>query len=278
MPHTTRTPLATVVALLVAAALASTLSGCARTASARDAGRPIGTATSDAPVELRVSAASSLARVLARTARPFEVQQHVKLVFNLGASGLLQKQIEAGAPADVFVSAGPAQVATLAAEGFLSTDTASAFAGNDLVVMVPKGNPAGIHGPEDLSKAAHIVTGNPATAPHGAKANEWLTGIGLWDGLRPRIVFAENAAQTLDYVARGEADAGIGFASEAKGSGEVEIVYTVPKGEIAPVRYVAAPLVGSGHVDLAARYVTYLSSPDVQKALVNAGFLPAPPR
>jgi len=100
--------------------------------------------------------------------------------------------------------------------------------------------------------------------------------LGLWDKLQPRFVFAENSAQTLDYVVRGEVDAGIGFGSEAAGNGRIEVAYTVPKGEIAPVRYVAAPLLEADESELAAAYVAYLSSPTVQQAFSDAGFLPAP--
>lgn len=256
------------VTVLIAAAL--WLLACA----APPASEPAAEATP--PAELRVSAATSLREVLEATAPQFEQTGDVKLVFNFGASGVLQRQIEVGAPADVFVSASPQQVASLVDAGYVSADASSTFAGNDVVVFVPAGNPAGITGPADLGAAERIATGNPQTAPHGTKAKEWLGAIGAWESLEPTMVFADNAAHTLDYVARGEVDAGIGFASEALGSDAVEIVYTVPEGTIAPVRYVAAPLNDAEQPDAAAAYVEFLSSPAVQRALTEAGFLPAP--
>lgn len=266
----TSTIQAATLTLAIAALLA--VAGCAASSVAKQ-----GEATAQAaPVELDVSAASSLREVLEQTAPQFEKQHDAKLVFNFGASGALQKQIEGGAPADVFVSASPKQVASLTAEALVSDDATATFAGNELVVFVPKGNPAGIIGPRDLSKIDRIATGNPETAPHGTKAKEWLEGIGLWTSLAPHFVFAENAAQTLDYVARGEVDAGIGFASEARGSDAVEIVYTVPRGEITPIRYVAAPIVTTSRPDLAAAYLEFLFSPIVQDALTDAGFRPPP--
>lgn len=265
-----RLVLGAVAVLLLGMALVG--SGCA--------GGPVGAADAPAtppePVELRVSAATSLKEVLEKTAPGFEESNDAKLIFNFGASGVLQKQIEGGAPVDVFVSASPKHVASLTAEALVNDEAASTFAGNDLVVFVPNGNPAGINGPGDLAKADRLVTGNPATAPHGAKAKEWLEGLGSWVSLQPRFVFAENSAQTLDYVARGEVDAGIGFASEAVGSEQVDVAYAVPKGEIEPIRYVAAPLVVTDHADLAAAYAAYLRTPEVQRALIDAGFLPAP--
>lgn len=255
--------------LLLASILAVALSGCSQATNA-EADKPA------ARTELRVSAASSLKKLLEATAPEFEKANGTRLVFNFGASGLLQKQIEGGAPCDVFVSASPTQMNTLIAAGLISAQATSTFASNDLVVLVPKGNPAGIHGPDDFVKATRIVTGNPETAPHGTKAKEWLTGLGMWDSLQPRFVFAENAAQTLDYVVRGEVDAGIGFGSEAQGTDAVEVAYTVPTGAITPVRYVAAPLLKAEQAGLAAAYVEYLNAPTVQKALIKAGFLPAP--
>jgi molybdate transport system substrate-binding protein len=209
---------------------------------------------------LNVSAASSLKSVLTSIAPAFEKENRVKLAFNFGASGVLMKQIEGGSPTDVFLSAG-------------ATET---FAGNDLVILVPAGDPRGIHGPNDLAKATRLTTGDPAVAPHGAKAQEWLTGLGMWDTLKPKFVFAANAAQTDDYVARGEVDAGTGFASDAKGRKDIEIAYTVPAGVVEPVKYVAAPIKTSSQAELASQFVTYMLSSEVQTALTEARFKPAP--
>ncbi|MDR3686629.1 MAG: molybdate ABC transporter substrate-binding protein [Coriobacteriia bacterium] len=234
------------------------------------------TSGSTAPTMLNVSAAASLKSVMTSIAPAFEKANNVKLVFNYGASGVLMKQIEGGTPTDAFLSAAPAQVNTLTADGLISADATETFAGNDLVILVPAGNPKGIHGPGDLSKATKLTTGDPIAAPHGAKAKEWLTNLGLWNTLLPKFVFAANAAQTDDYVARGEVDAGIGFASDAKGRTDLEVAYTVPSSEIRPIKYVAAPIKATPSPALAEKFVTYLLSTETQTALVDAGFKPAP--
>jgi molybdate transport system substrate-binding protein len=255
----------------VALAVALT-AGCTAQSSA-----PAGSSPAPAaPVELNVSAASSLKSVLTSIAPAFEKAHNVKLAINYGASGVLMKQIEGGSPTDVFLSAAAAQVNTLTADGIVSADATKTFAGNELVILVPAGNPKGIHGPADLGEATKLTTGDPVAAPHGAKAKEWLTGLGLWDKLLPKFVFAQNAAQTDDYVARGEVDAGIGFASDAKGRTDLAIAYTVPAGGIKPIKYVAAPIKTSTHTALAEQFIGYLLSSDVQSALKNAGFKPAP--
>lgn len=251
-------------------AVALLLAGCTSAATSSPA------TSSSTPTELNVSAASSLKSVLTSIAPAFEKANDVKLVINYGASGVLMKQIEGGSPTDVFLSAGAAQVNTLTAEGIVSAEATKTFAGNDLVILVPAGNPKGIRGPADLTKATRLVTGDPTVAPHGAKAKEWLTNTGAWSTLQPKIVFAANAAQTDDLVARGEVDAGIGFASDAHGRTDIEIAYTVPADQIKPIKYVAAPIKASTQEVFAEKYVAYLLTPAVQKAFVGAGFKPAP--
>jgi molybdate transport system substrate-binding protein len=254
-----------VVALVACAFVTALLVGCVTTP-----------ASPTAPAQVRVSAASSLEKAFEEMAPAFESANHARLVFDFGASGVLQKQIEGGAPADVFASASPKQVDALVSEGLVSAQDTVTIAGNDLVIFVPRGNPADIHGPADLGRARRLTTGDPSIAPHGAKAQEWLTGLKLWQALLPKFVFAENAAQTLDYVARGEVDAGIGFASEARGNSGVEVVYTVPRGAITPVRYILAPLRSSSQAPLARRFIDYVLSPAGLSVLRRNGFL-APP-
>jgi molybdate transport system substrate-binding protein len=248
------------------------VSGCA---SGQVAGVPAAS-TGGAPVELRVSAATTLKSVLTSTAPAFEKKHGVKIVFNFGASGALLKQLEGGAPTDVFASASRSQIASAVADGLISAESSATFASNDLVIFVRKGNPKGIRGPGDLAKATQLTTGDPAVAPFGAKAQEWLTNVKLWDVVKPRLVFAQNAAQADDYIARGEVDAGIGFASDAHGRSDIEIAYTVPAAQIKPIAYVAGPVKASKNADLAQAYLDYLLSPDTQATFIAAGFKPAP--
>jgi molybdate transport system substrate-binding protein len=125
---------------------------------------------------------------------------------------------------------------------------------------------------------ARITTGDPRVAPHGAKAREWLFGLGMWEALRPKIVFAQNAAQTDGYVARREVDAAIGFASDAHGRTDIQVAYVVPAAQCAPVEYVAVPVKASAHAELAKKFTQYLLGPEVQSALLAAGFKRTPGR
>jgi len=264
-----------VLGLLLAALVAITMfAGCASsTPSAATLAAPAATTT---PVQLDVSAATTLKKAFTILAPAFEKANNAKLVYNFGASGVLQKQVEGGAPCDVFASASPSQVSSLVADGLVSVESTVTFAGNTLVIIVPANNPAGITGPNDLAKANKIVTGNPATAPHGAKAKEFLTMHGTWDSLQPKMVFADNAAQTLDYVVRGEVDAGLIFGNEVLANKDVKVVFTVPDGAIKPIKYVAAPIKASKNLDLATKFTQFLLTPEAQTVLVANGFKPAP--
>ncbi len=255
--------------LAVALAIASLVpAGCAPVASP-----PAATAeTSPAPVTLNISAAASLKDALESLEPDYEAENGVDLVYNFAASGVLQKQIESGAAADVFMSAAPKQMNALVDGGFVSNESTRTFASNDIVIAVPKGNPAAITGPGDLAKAKRLATGNPESAPHGTWSKGWLVSQGLWDSLESTFVFGESAGQTTDYVARGEVDAALIFASEINGREDVEIAYTVPAEQIDPVAYVIAPLVATPVPDAAESFIGHIMSDAGHQMLLDHGF------
>jgi molybdate transport system substrate-binding protein len=259
-----------VTALALAALIG--VGGC----SSGQGGRSTSGGTSAAPVELHVLSAAALKAVLTSIAPAFEKKTGTKIVASYGSAGALQKQIEAGAPADVFLSASPKQVASLTVEALVSNEDTVTFASNDLVILVPGGNPSGVHSPGDLKRVDRLATGDPVVAPHGQKAQEWLVGLGLWDSLKPKFVFAQNAVQTDDYVARKEVDAAIGFASDATGRTDLEVAYTVPADQYKPIKYVAVPVKASAHGDLAKQFTEYMLTAPVQGTLTGAGFKAAP--
>lgn len=258
------------LSLLLASALM--LVGCTSAPASSDKPK----APAESPPELTVSAATSLKGAFEELGPLFTKESGAKLVMNFGASGQLARQIEAGAPVDVFASASPKQMDELIADGLVAAESTSTFAGNELVIVVPAGNPKDVTGPEDLGRLSRLTTGDPTTAPHGTKAKEWLEKTGRWRVLARKFVFAENAAQTVDYVARGEVDAGIAFASEIGGRDDVAAVYTVPLTATGPIRYVAAPTLDSDETELAASFVEFLSSRRAQAVLARHQFKAAP--
>lgn len=232
--------------------------------------------TETEPTVLNVSAAMTLKGVFERIAPEFEAANDVRIVFNFGASGVLQKQIEGGADVDVFASAAPKHIDALIADGIASTDATVSFASNQAVILVPKGNPLGVREPKDLERVERIAIGNVNATPVGATAKMWLQGRNLWAVLEPRIVFGENAGQVSGYVDRGEVDAAVVFASEATGRENVEVAYRVPIGEAPDIRYVMTPIGTSRRPLLARAFIEFVMSEDSQQALVDGGFLRRP--
>jgi len=245
--------------------------GCSASDSETDTTAPPAAVTEE-PTELRVSAALTLKKSFEQLAPAFEEANNVKLSFNFGTAGVLQRQIEEGAPVDVFASASPKQVDAIIAGGFASADETATFARNQLVIVVPVDNPAGINTPADLAKATRIVTGDPVTTPHGASAKAWLESAGLFASLEPKLVFAD----TLDAVAQGEVEAGLVFVSSAMVNPKVEVAYTVPVTDSPLAKYVAVPVGASTQQELGKRFIEYLLSAEGQAALTENGFLPAP--
>lgn len=246
---TGRTASATRVVLTAVLMLAASGSvGCATAGESSPAAAP----------HILVSAAGSLKAPFEQIADEFTAQTGIAVDLNSAASGVLQRQIEEGAPVDVFASASPRQMDALVEGDFIAAEEISDFASNRIVLVVPTGNPAAITSPADLGRAARVATGNPETAPHGTHAFEVLVWAGLLDTVAPRLILAENSAQTFDYVTRGEVDAALGFASEALGREGVEVVWTAPAEAHTRVRYVIAP-VSSRTDDVAARFIEFVT-------------------
>ncbi|HEY7461657.1 MAG TPA: molybdate ABC transporter substrate-binding protein [Gemmatimonadota bacterium] len=235
------------------------------------------TAFLPAPVaaqDLTVSAAISLKESLTQIADAFEAANPgVTVSLNLGASGDLQRQIEAGAPVDVFISAASAQMDALESRGGVDPRTRRDVACNSLVVVAPVDASSGPGSLADLEKTEHIALGNPKTVPAGQYAKQALESAGLWTRLQPRLVFAENVRQALDYVARGEAEAGFVYATDAGViPDQVRVAFEVDPAAYEPIRYPAAVVAGTRQRELARRFVEFLSGAEATAALEQRGF------
>ena len=178
----------------------------------------------------------------------------VTLRYNFGASGDLQKQIEAGAPIDLFLSAAQRQMDELEKQNLIVAASRRAFARNALVVIKPADSRVDITKPADLLEArvGRIVIGSPKTVPAGQYAEESLRALGLWDRLQPKLVFSENVRQALDYVARGEVDAGFVYTTDAASRAQgVKEAFRPPDDSYRPVIYPGAVVAASKQAALA---------------------------
>ncbi|WP_396147033.1 molybdate ABC transporter substrate-binding protein, partial [Anaerospora sp.] len=202
--------------LLVLVTLALVAAGCgSSTPPAQNA------PASKQAVELNVSAAVSMKDALAEIQKIYqEKNPNVKIIYNLGASGALQKQIEQGAPADLFISAAPKQMNDLAEKNLVNTATRKNLVENKLVVVVPKDSKLEIAKYEDLTKEGiqKLALGETATVPAGQYAQEVLKKLSLWDKVQDKVVFAKDVRTVLAYVETGNVEAGIVYKTDAASS------------------------------------------------------------
>jgi molybdate transport system substrate-binding protein len=228
--------------------------------------------------ELTLSVAVSMKEAVEEIGRRFQ-QAHpgVVLRYNFGASGELEKQIEAGAPVDLFVSAAERQVEDLQRAGLLDRASRRVFARNSLVVVRPSNSRLALVAPADLAApdVGRLAIGHPKTVPAGQYAEESLRALGLWERVRDRLVFGENVRQVLDYIARGEVDAGVVYATDAHVRADrVTVAFRLPRSSYTPIVYPAAVVAGCRNAALARAFIDLLVSPTGQAVLARLGFEP----
>jgi molybdate transport system substrate-binding protein len=239
-----------------------------------------GAVTPAAGQELTLSVAISMREAVETLGRSFTGRRPgVTLRYNVGASGDLQKQIEAGAPIDVFVSAAMRQMDELERNGLIVPGTRRAFARNVLVVVKPADSGRDLTAVADLldGRVTRVAIGNPKTVPAGQYAQESLRAQGVWDRLSPKLVFGENVRQVLEYVARGEVDAGFVYATDLPVAGaRVREAFRPGEETYPPVVYPVAVVAGSRQGALARAFVELLTGAEGQTLLRRLGFQPPP--
>jgi molybdate transport system substrate-binding protein len=227
--------------------------------------------------EITVSAAISLKDSLDEIGRKYE-QAHpgVKISFNYGGSGTLQRQIEQGAPVDIFFSAAEKQMDDLQAKGLVDSGTRRNVVRNQLVLIAPVSD-ATIHSFQDLTNSSVkiIALGEPATVPAGAYARQTLEHLGLLGSVEKKAVLAKDVRAVLTYVETGNADAGIVYQTDAQGSAKVRIVAVAPTDSHDPIVYPAAILKGVKNASGAASFLAFLSDSEARDVFLKRGFLAA---
>lgn len=224
-----------------------------------------------------VSAAMSLKSPLEKVGREFSKDYPGYAVdFNFGSSGSLRMQIEGGAPADVFASASVHHMDLLDKSNAIDRNSRVNFARNTVVLIVPAVTPKSITSFPDLADhgVRRVAIGNPANSPAGRYAEETLRSLGLWKDLNQRLIFCEHVRQILDYVARGEVDAGILYATDATlRAGDVRVVASAPPGVHEPIVYPAAVLRQAAESKAPGVFVKYLQSETARTILLRHGFI-----
>ena len=224
-------------------------------------------------VEILVSAASSLTNAFGAIKPAFEAANPgTTLTFNFGASGTLLNQIAQGAPVDVFVSADMKSMDDAVAKNIVDAATRTTFARNELVLAVPKAASKTLT-VTDLKKpeVARIGIGNSETVPAGRYARAVLEKENLWQDLQAKLIMAESVRQVLDYLQRGEVDAGFVYATDANQAKEkVAVSAVIPMEK--PVLYPVAATASAKNKEAAGKFITFIAGSEGQAILATFGF------
>ena len=240
---------------------------------------PTTTSASAGAKTLTVSAASSLKDAFTEIGKAFDAANGSVTTFNFDGSGVLEKQVEGGAPVDVFASAAAQEMTALTGEKLVDAASIKNIGTNGMVLVVPAGSTLGLTSFQDLAKATvrKIGYGDPKAAAHGIPAEEILNSLGIFDQVRLKVVYAQSAAQATGYVASGEVDAGIMFATEAKAAGDkIKVVATADVSSYTPIAYPMALVSASKVKDLGQAFIDFVTGAEGQSILAEHGFLPAP--
>ena len=227
-------------------------------------------------LEVRISAAASLTDVIKELAANFR-RQHpdIDVLANFASSGALARQIEAGAPADIYVSANPKWMDYLRQQGVIAEDSQRALVRNSLVFIGPPGS--GIAGLQQLPTLTRIALGSPKAVPAGQYAEQALTKAGLYNWLSAagKLIFAKDVRQALLYADRGEVDGAFVYRTDALLARQAKILFAVPQELYPPVVYPAALLKSAAEKPPTRLFFTYLFSREAQQVFHRYGFLPA---
>lgn len=217
-------------------------------------------------MELHVSAAASLTDVMNEIGKDYEAEHpNVKVVFNYGSSGALQQAIENGGDADLFFSAAQKQMNALEKAGLLQ---------NEVVLIVPKEGGKDITSFDQLTSdtITHVALGEPKGVPVGQYSEEILTKLGILDAVKAKAVYGSDVRQVLAWVASGEADAGLVYATDAAISSDVRVVAKAPAGTHKDIIYPAAILKDSKHLDTAKDFLAFVSNDKNKERFAKYGF------
>lgn len=228
--------------------------------------------------EIIVSAAISLTNAFKEIGKSFQ-QKHksVRVLFNFGGSGDLARQIIGGAPVDVFASASPGDMDDLDRMNMIAGDTRRDFAGNGIVLIIPANAAFHLTSFHDLKKqeVRRMAIGNPKTVPAGRYSEEVLRHFNLTEAVKGKIIFAENVRQVLDYVARGEVDAGMVYSTDAAIKADrVKIAMEASEQSHRPVVYPIAVTKGSKKEFLGKEFTSAVLSQEGKQILKKYGFRP----
>jgi molybdate transport system substrate-binding protein len=224
--------------------------------------------------DVNVYAAASLTDAMEEIAAQYEKQSGDTVLFNFGASSLLARQIMEHAPADMFLSAGEAQMDELQKANLIATETRRDLLSNLLVIVVPADSKLAIGSPQELVNTSQkIAVADPRAVPAGIYTKEYLTRVGLWQKLEPKIVPTENVRAALAAVQSENVDAGFVYKTDANMSSKVKIAFTVPMDQGPAIRYPVALIKETKNTTAAQKFLQYVESASAREVFERHGFI-----
>ncbi len=224
--------------------------------------------------QLTIHAAASLTDAMKEIGAVYEKQSGDHLRLNFDASSVLARQIEAGAPADLFLSADEAKMDQLEKAGMLVPGTRRDLLRNTLVIVVPAESPLTIHAAADLAGAEikKIALAQPGSVPAGIYAKEYLTAQGLWEKVTGKVVPTQNVRAALAAVESGNVEAGFVYKTDALLSKKVKVALEIPAAQGPVISYPVAILNASPDPAAAKRFLVYLESAAALDVFQKYGF------
>jgi molybdate transport system substrate-binding protein len=224
---------------------------------------------------LTVFAAASLTDALNSIAADYQGGGGGQVVFSFAGSSLLARQIEEGAPADLFFSADDALMDELVRRGLIDKGSRREILSNRLVVVVPKNSALRLSSADELVKAmvGRLALADPSVVPAGVYARQYFERKHLWDIVQPKVIPTANVRAALAAVASGNVDAGIVYKTDAAISKEVRVECEIPPGEGPNIAYPAAIVTATEHSAEARQFLNYLESPAASTVFRRFGFI-----
>jgi molybdate transport system substrate-binding protein len=225
--------------------------------------------------EILVSAAASLTDVLKEIGKAYQAKSKHKILLTLGPSNFLARQIDEGAPVDIFFSADLAQMDMLEKNGRLEPGTRKNLLSNQLVMIVPSDSRLAITTPKDLLKpeVKRIALADPTAVPVGVYTSKYLADEGLWDKLKTKVIPVLDVRATLASVESGNVEAGFVYKTDAAISKKVKIVFEVPIEKGPKITYPIAIVKESKKKDAARDFLSYLLTPAGKSIFKKYGFV-----
>jgi molybdate transport system substrate-binding protein len=222
--------------------------------------------------EVLVSAAASLAEVMDKVGRVYEMRTGVRVVVNTGASNTLARQILAGAAADLFISADESQMDAVRSE--IVAGRRVDLLSNQLAIAVPADRPRSLESARNLTHPSfrRIAIGDPAAVPAGVYAKAYLQKLGVWEAVSARIVPSASVRAALAAVEAGAADAAIVYRTDLAGTRRASLALAIPVADGPRIVYPAAVIRSGRNRDAATRLLAWLQGADASAIFAAAGF------